>query len=288
MKLPFLTLRLRAQAGRSPIFTPEAGRFLAWYAAAWAPVAGAYMLIFLVTTQMPFIWVLATAVANISVPALLGLGVGAVMRRWTFKARFRDQIAVHALMALVFATLWHAALIGLLAFIRLVRTGVWNPEPFLGDAFAWQMFQGLTLYFLIVAGFYGLWASRRLARQAEEIEMLRNAVSGQDRTGRLFFRSDGELAPVDTEEIVLIKGADDYCEIHTRSGSRLVRATLASLEARLDPSCFIRVHRSYIVNVRKLANLQSRPDGAMTACMVNGETVPVSRRRAHRLRAMMV
>lgn len=272
----------------------DASPYLVRYLAAWAPLAAAYMIVFIATRNEPLGWAVLQALANIALPLILGIPVFGLVAALVLRAHLMVQAAAHIVLSIAYTALWYAMLMHLLAFMGWLRTGDWRDVSFTGAALTWQLFQGLTVYALIIAATYvivmmvrggDLAASpaRPDARPAPAETRSHPAASS-----RLFVKQDGELQPLDPEDIISISGADDYCEIHTRSGSRLVRATLASLEARLDPSCFIRVHRSYIINVRKLANLQSRPDGAMTACMVNGETVPVSRRRAHRLRAMMV
>jgi two-component system, LytTR family, response regulator LytT len=96
---------------------------------------------------------------------------------------------------------------------------------------------------------------------------------------RLAVQSRGKIDIIDLGDIVRIAGADDYCEIQLADGrSLLCDLLLAELEARLPPRSFVRVHRSYLVN---LANVQiarlrwARP----TLVHRNGLETPVSRRR---------
>jgi len=277
---------LGALAGASP--------YLVRYLAAWTPLAAAYMIVFIATRNDPIGWAIVQALANVALPLILGIPVFGLVAALVLRAHLLVQAAAHIVLSIAYTALWYAMLMQLLAFMGWLRTGDWRDVFFSGGALSWQLFQGLTVYALIVAATYVIDMMVRgggLAAGPAGPDALRAPAETRSHpaaSSRLFVKQEGELQPLDPEDIISISGADDYCEIHTRSGSRLVRATLASLEARLDPSCFIRVHRSYIINVRKLANLQSRPDGAMMACMVNGETVPVSRRRAHSLRAMMV
>jgi len=63
--------------------------------------------------------------------------------------------------------------------------------------------------------------------------------------------------------------------IHSTRGRHLVRTALATIEARLNPRDFLRVHRGAIVNVQKVAEV--RDAGSLTLVLADGSEVPVSR-----------
>lgn len=74
--------------------------------------------------------------------------------------------------------------------------------------------------------------------------------------------------------------ADDYCVSLIVSGRRhLLRASLDSLETRLDPALFMRVHRSAIVNVGRVAAWHRHPLRQLTLVLRDGTRVAVSRSR---------
>jgi two-component system LytT family response regulator len=74
--------------------------------------------------------------------------------------------------------------------------------------------------------------------------------------------------------------ADDYCSIlHVRGARHVIRETLSSLAARLDPTIFARVHRSAIINVARVRELRRHRLGGLTAILTDGTTVAVSRSR---------
>lgn len=88
----------------------------------------------------------------------------------------------------------------------------------------------------------------------------------------------GKIHRVAAENIVFISGADDYIEVMLSSGkTRLISSTLAEIEAQL-PSLFLRVHRSHIVNTSFIKGLSREPSGTGCLTLIQGNTIPVSRR----------
>jgi two-component system LytT family response regulator len=97
---------------------------------------------------------------------------------------------------------------------------------------------------------------------------------------RLAFKDGDRAIVLQASEIVWIEAEDYYVLIHSRRGRHMLRATLASLEERLDPHRFLRVHRAALVNVDEVREV--RDDGKLVVVLSNGAQVPVSRsRRRH-------
>ena len=70
-------------------------------------------------------------------------------------------------------------------------------------------------------------------------------------------RSVGKIELVPLEEIRWIKGAANYVEIHAQNGKYMHRETLHNLSQQLDPSIFLRIHRSAIVNLNHIKEISS-------------------------------
>jgi two-component system LytT family response regulator len=88
----------------------------------------------------------------------------------------------------------------------------------------------------------------------------------------------GELV-LDVDEIDWIQAEDYYAAVHARGRRHLIRESLASLEQRLDPERFIRVHRSAIVRLDRVREMRSAAAGESVLVLRDGTRVPVSRRR---------
>ncbi|EKE82089.1 LytR/AlgR family response regulator transcription factor [Idiomarina xiamenensis] len=70
-------------------------------------------------------------------------------------------------------------------------------------------------------------------------------------------KSVGKIRLVPTDDIMWIKGAANYVELHTKEAMLLHRDSMSSLEAQLNPQRFIRVHRSAIVNIKYVTEISS-------------------------------
>jgi two-component system LytT family response regulator len=88
----------------------------------------------------------------------------------------------------------------------------------------------------------------------------------------------GDLV-LDVDEIDWIQAEDYYAAVHAHGRRHLIRESLASLEQRLDPARFIRVHRSAIVRLERVRELRSSAAGESVLVLRDGTRVPVSRRR---------
>ena len=99
------------------------------------------------------------------------------------------------------------------------------------------------------------------------------------RVRRLVVPTSSADLVLDTGEIDWIQAEDYYAAIYALGKRHLVRESLASLEERLDPACFVRVHRSAIVNLDRVRELRSAGIGEWMVVLRDGTRVAVSRRR---------
>lgn len=104
---------------------------------------------------------------------------------------------------------------------------------------------------------------------------------------RIAVKTAGRAYFVRAEEIDWIEAADNYARLHAAGTSHLVRETLRTLEAKLDPQVFLRVHRSAIVNVDAIRELQPWFHGDHVIILRSGARLTCSRRYDERLRQML-
>jgi two-component system, LytTR family, response regulator len=84
-----------------------------------------------------------------------------------------------------------------------------------------------------------------------------------------------------------VEAQDDYVALVSEGKKHLKQQTIASLEAALDPARFLRIHRSYIVNLERVTRLEPYAKDSYVAVLSSGTQLPVSRSGYSRLRAFL-
>ena len=95
--------------------------------------------------------------------------------------------------------------------------------------------------------------------------------------GRVLVRDGARVHVIPVETIDYIEAQDDYIALHAAGRSHLKQQTIASIELRLDPARFIRIHRSYILNLDRLARIELIAKDSRIAILHDGTQLPVSR-----------
>jgi two-component system LytT family response regulator len=128
--------------------------------------------------------------------------------------------------------------------------------------------------------------SNRQQTQSEQKQiaaLLENVRQKPQFLDRLVIKTGGRIIFLKTEEIDWIQADDKYAHLHTGNKSHLVRQTLGAMETQLDPQKFIRIHRSAIVNVGRIKELQPMFTGEHTIIMENGTKLTLSRSYKNKL-----
>ena len=104
---------------------------------------------------------------------------------------------------------------------------------------------------------------------------------------RLAIRTEGRIELVAVADIHWIEAAGNYVSVQLAAGAHVMRETLKSLEARLDPASFVRIHRSAIANVDHIARLEPIEHGEYLVTMRSGKTLYATRSFSPRLRHLL-
>jgi len=96
--------------------------------------------------------------------------------------------------------------------------------------------------------------NKAFPQKLQETEVITSAASEENKpaTSFIYLRVDRKMIKVLLNDIVYIESDKDYVKVFTEKGFVITRQTIASVEAMLSESQFIRVHRSYIVSLNKL------------------------------------
>jgi hypothetical protein len=220
-----------------------------------------------------------------SVLVLLALlpGVIALERRWPIRLdTWRRNLPLHLLFSVPFS-LVHVCGMHVLRKLGYFVAG----EHYDMFGASWWMNAGyeylkdVRTYFVIVGTLvlYRLW---RL-RQQGEARLLAAPDDGApvepvERPERFLVRKLGKEFLLAAREIEWLQAAGNYVNLRVRGRDYPLRATMAGIDERLDPARFVRVHRSYFVNLDYLAEIEPLETGDARLRMRDGATIPCSRR----------
>lgn len=83
-----------------------------------------------------------------------------------------------------------------------------------------------------------------------------NTLNSVEEMDHIFVKIDSKLEKILFREIRYIEALGDYAKIFTETEMLLARTTMKDLETKLTPSTFIRIHRSYIINIHKVITIE--------------------------------
>jgi two-component system LytT family response regulator len=129
-------------------------------------------------------------------------------------------------------------------------------------------------------------AIERFLNQSSGVEQ--DAVNQlAEKSSRLVVRVKNEIKIIPIKDVAFFEAEDDYIAIHTKEGKFLKKMTMKSLEEALDPSKFARVHRSFMVNLNEVTQIEPYERENYLVKLRNGKQVPVSKSGYSRLRQVL-
>ncbi|MFZ1938172.1 MAG: LytTR family DNA-binding domain-containing protein [Terracidiphilus sp.] len=135
--------------------------------------------------------------------------------------------------------------------------------------------------------------ARDLVDSALKADMTQRVMKLLDRTAdefvsRFTVQTGSRIQIVVAEDVEWIGAAGDYVELHVNGRSFLLRETMASLEQRLDPAKFLRIHRSRIVQSKGILELRSIENREFIVKLLDGSEHRSSRTYADRLERWLI
>ncbi|MCF8277478.1 MAG: LytTR family DNA-binding domain-containing protein [Flavobacteriales bacterium] len=149
-----------------------------------------------------------------------------------------------------------------------------------------------TAYANYAVDAFGLEAVDYLLKPIDIVKLRRAVDRLRERTKKQAKLSDGSITIpttngqllVKTDNILFLKADGSYTEVHTNAERHLVSRKLIEMEELLDPEQFLRVHRSYVVNVSKMIEFVRQANSSLK--MENGTIIPVSRSNKELVRGL--
>jgi len=104
---------------------------------------------------------------------------------------------------------------------------------------------------------------------------------------RLIVKTAGRVFFVRVEDVDWVEASGNYVKVHAKGEAHLIRESMKNMEARLDPKRFVRIHRSAIVNIDRIKELEPWFHGEYIVIMRDGTRLTASRVFSDRLSAMI-
>ncbi|MDN4166863.1 response regulator [Cytophagales bacterium LB-30] len=152
------------------------------------------------------------------------------------------------------------------------------------DEFALQAFEAHAVDYLLkpfsqerFAKSVQKWLSQPQAQPAAVKQLLQETPVNPENKNRIVVKEGSVIKIIALPEVMYFEAYDDYVKIHTSQGFFLKKTTMASLENMLNAQEFVRVHRSYLLNVAYLTRIEPYDKDTQLALLKNGNRLNVSR-----------
>ena len=118
-------------------------------------------------------------------------------------------------------------------------------------------------------------------------EIVESARSSQGHAGRVLVRDGPRVHVLPVDKLDYVQAQDDYVSFRCEGKDYLKDQTLAQVEESLDPRRFIRIHRSFVLNLERLARVELDARENRVAILTTGQRLPVSRAGYRRLSSLL-
>ncbi|OOG43300.1 LytTR family DNA-binding domain-containing protein [Rhodanobacter sp. C05] len=231
----------------------------------------------------PWSWEWSSALVFLALlPAVI-----AAERRWPFRFdTWRRSLPLHLLVSVPFSLAHVSGMVALRKLAYTIAGQHYDFGPWWFN-FGYEYLKDVRTYFSIIAmlALYRLWQLRmqgeaRLLVAPDEGP----PVEPVERPERFLVRKLGREFLINAREVEWLQASGNYVNLHVRGRDYPLRATMAGIEERLDPVRFVRVHRSYFVNLDYLAEIEPLESGDARLQLRDGAKIPCSRRYRMQLR----
>lgn len=131
----------------------------------------------------------------------------------------------------------------------------------------------------------------RMKLEQNNVGQLLSSIKTENKTSydsHIFVQKSEKLLNLPVDEIMFLEASGDYTILITKNDQFVSSSGIGKLEELLNPEMFIRVHRSTIININYLKEIEKHFNGGMVVKMQNGKNFPVSRTYAKMIRKKVV
>jgi two-component system LytT family response regulator len=128
---------------------------------------------------------------------------------------------------------------------------------------------------------------KEIKPESNELLSETDKAAHQETIDRVVIKSGGRIYFLRVEEIDWVEGASNYLTLHSASGTHLIRETMGNFHAKLDAKKFLRIHRSTIVNIERIKDIQPLFKGEYFITLTDGKRLRSSRGYRHELQPLL-
>ncbi len=119
------------------------------------------------------------------------------------------------------------------------------------------------------------WRENQSSTQANTTALVENSSQPEEQQ-RIVVKKGANIVILPIHTVYYIEAFDDYVKVHTKDGFYLKKKTMAHYEKSLDPTQFVRVHRSYLLNLQELTRIEPLEKDNHVAQLKSGARIPLS------------
>jgi two-component system, LytTR family, response regulator len=131
------------------------------------------------------------------------------------------------------------------------------------------------------------WLKQRVSHDAPNKELIENRTPQPEEQTRVVVKKGANIIIIPVGQIHYLEAYDDYVKIHTHQGIHLKKKTMAHFEGVLDSKQFVRVHRSYLLNLGELTRIEPMDKDNHVALLKNGAQIPLSQSGYGKLKSVL-
>jgi len=125
------------------------------------------------------------------------------------------------------------------------------------------------------------------SKKAATESLLVTAAQSPAQGERIVVKLGGKIKIIPVHDVHFLEAADDYVNIHTSEGAFLKNKTMNHFDQVMDPQQFVRIHRSYIVNVQQITRIDPYEKETHLAVLKSGKQIPVSKTGYVKLKSIL-
>lgn len=118
-------------------------------------------------------------------------------------------------------------------------------------------------------------------------ELLKTTAQQPNQHQRVVVKTGSKIRIIAIPEILYLEADDDYVKIHVQDGSFLKKNTMSYFEQILDPTFFVRVHRSFIIQIQQITRIEQYEKESHIAILKSGAKIPISKAGYPKLKSVL-